>query len=254
MTNQEIIEYIDDGAVFYLDFFGDAEHMETTDNGFYRIIRPKDGEQGIKFIYDLRLEALSDEEAQAKIVEMKALSLPVWWPLHSKKVQQLLQGKDYVPQSPAKGDEFYMALPKESLRLLPENKPDRVVNDVKVKRIENAADFKLWANMTNQIFTGGYQDIHPVNHYYWCEKGRLSPYIAYCNDTPAAVAAIMNNNGIASLEFVATLEEYRRKGMARAVCITAIRDAFADGAKIITTRAFYPANQLYQSLRFQIYY
>jgi ribosomal protein S18 acetylase RimI-like enzyme len=64
----------------------------------------------------------------------------------------------------------------------------------------------------------------------------------------------MNNNGVASLEFVATLNEYRRKGLARTVCIAAIRDAFANGTKIITTRAFHPASLLYQSLGFKIYY
>ena len=73
-------------------------------------IHPKDGEHGIKFIYDLRLEHLSDDEAQTKIAELKALSLPAWWPLHSDKVQRLLHGEDYVPKFPVEDDEFYMAL------------------------------------------------------------------------------------------------------------------------------------------------
>jgi len=82
----------------------------------------------------------------------------------------------------------------------------------------------------------------------------LIPYIVYFEDKPVSVSAILNNNGIASLEFVATLPEYRRRGFAREASITAIRDAFAAGAKIITLRAFYPANLLYQSLGFQVYY
>jgi ribosomal protein S18 acetylase RimI-like enzyme len=56
------------------------------------------------------------------------------------------------------------------------------------------------------------------------------------------------------LEFVATLPEFRRKGLARAVSVKAVRDVFANGAKIVTLRAFYPAIQLYQSMGFQIYY
>ena len=76
-------------------------------------------------------------------------------------------------------------------------------------------------------------------------------YLAFFGD---AVHMESTDNGVASLEFVATLEEYRRKGLARAVCITAVRDAFINGAKIITTRAFHLASLLYQSLGFKIYY
>ena len=254
MTDYEIIKRIDDGANFYLDFFGDAVHMESTDNGIYRTIRPKENEQGVKFLYDLRLDHLSDDEAQIKIAEIKSSGLPVWWPLHSEKIRDWLHGKDYVAKPPSEGDEFYMALFRESLHFLPESQPTDVKNDAEIKRIETAADFKIWADMANLIFAEGYGDIHPVNHYHWCEKGKLIPYIAYQNDVPAAIAAILNNNGVASLEFVATLEEYRRKGLARAVCITAVCDVFTDGAKIITTRAFHPASLLYQSLGFKIYY
>jgi len=134
VTKQEIIKYIDAGAGFYLDFFGDAEHMKTTDNGIYREIGPKDGEHGIRFIYDLRLERLSDDEVQAKIAELKALSLPVWWPLHSEKVQRLLHGKDYVPQPPVEGDEFYMAL-------FPENQPETISAGADITQIKNDSGF-----------------------------------------------------------------------------------------------------------------
>jgi GNAT superfamily N-acetyltransferase len=247
VTKQEIIKYIDAGAGFYLDFFGDAEHMKSTDNGVYREICPNDGEHGIKFIYDLRLEHLSDDEVQEKIAELKALSPPVWWPLHSEKVQRLLHGKDYVPHSPVKGDEFYMAL-------FLKNQPDTISAGAEITQVKTAVDFMIWADMANQIFASGYQDIHPINHYHWCEKNMLIPYIVYFEDKPVAVSAILNNNDVASLEFVATLPEYRRKGFARVASIVAIRDAFTNGAKIITLRAFYPANLLYQSLGFQVYF
>jgi len=159
----------------------------------------------------------------------------------------LLHGKDYISKPPSEGDEFYMAL-------LPDSQPADVESDAEIKHTKTAADFKIWAVMANLIFAGGYGDIHPGNHYHWCEKGRLIPYIAYQNDVPAAIAAILDNNGVTSLEFVATLKEYRCKGLARAVCHTAVRNAFINGAKIITTRAFHPASLLYQSLGFKIFY
>ncbi len=244
MSNYESMKFIDDGAIFYLDFFADAIHMETIDNGIYRIIKPKENEQGICFVYDIRLEHLTNDEAKDKIAEIKSLSLPVWWPLHSKRILDLVNDNNPVAQLSNESDEFYMML-------LPENQLESTPNNEVIKRVKTIDDFKIWVDIANQVLSGGYQDIHPINHYSWCEKGKLIPYIAYVDNKPAAIAAIMDNSGIASLEFVATLEEHRRKGLAKEVCINAIRSAFENGAKIITTRAFYPANLIYQSLGFK---
>lgn len=240
------MKFIDDGVIFYLDFFADAIHMETIDNGIYRIIKPRENEQGICFVYDIRLEHLTDDEARDKIAEIKSLSLPVWWPVHSKRIHDLLNDNYNVAPLSNESDEFYMML-------LPENQTKNIPNNKVIKRVETVEDFKIWVDIANHVLSEGYQDIHPINHYRWCEKGKLISYIAYVDDKPSAIAAIMDNKGIASLEFVATLEEHRRKGLAKAVCINAICNAFANGAKIITTRAFYPANLIYQSLGFKRY-
>ena len=79
-------------------------------------------------------------------------------------------------------------------------------------------------------------------------------YILYHDDTPVSVAAIMDNNGVASLEFVGTISEMRRKGFAKAVCEKAVSDAFDDDASIVTVRAINrTAARLYQSIGFKAY-
>lgn len=45
MEKAEICRHIDNGANFYLRLLGDAQHMEYSDNGYYSIIRPKDGQK-----------------------------------------------------------------------------------------------------------------------------------------------------------------------------------------------------------------
>lgn len=57
-----------------------------------------------------------------------------------------------------------------------------------------------------------------IYHYPLCGDGIMKCYIMYNRNVPAAVASVINNNGIASLEFVATISQMRRQGFAKAVC------------------------------------
>ena len=95
MTDHEIIRCIDDGANFYLRFFGSAIHMDYYKNDYYSYIRPKQGEHGVKFAFNVRLENLSESECLEKISELKSLNLPVWWDLQSSNdLYRLVHGKD----------------------------------------------------------------------------------------------------------------------------------------------------------------
>ena len=77
MNTQEIIRRIDDDTNNYIRLFGEAPHMESLDNGAYRVIRPKKGEQGLKFICDVRPERLDKKTVRA----VKRLKVSVWWGL-----------------------------------------------------------------------------------------------------------------------------------------------------------------------------
>jgi len=124
---------------------------------------------------------------------------------------------------------------------------------ITVKKVDSAKDFTIWANISNEILHGGYPIMHPENHYHLSQSGIMPCYIAYFNGIPAAGCSIMNNNGVSSLEFVATVKEYRRKGVARALCSAAVEEAFKNGSKVILVRAFGPGKRLYKTLGFKVY-
>jgi GNAT superfamily N-acetyltransferase len=250
MNRTEICEYIDEGANFYLRVLGNADHMEYIDNGSYSIIRPKEGQVGGTSLFNIRLEHLSDKDMEEKVNEIKKLGLHTWWGIGlSERMLKAVYGEDKpVSATETNNEEGYMAL-------LPGNKPDYKETDipVTVKKVHNTDDFKVWANISNQLLHGGYPIIHPENHYHLSEEEIMPCYIAYYNGAAAAVCSIINNKDIASLEFVCTLEEYRRKGLAKAVCITAINEAFKNGSKIITLRAFPNAKKMYRGMGFKLY-
>ncbi len=251
MTNHDILKHIDDGANFYLRLFGNAEHMETVDTGYYTYVKPKQGQPGITFVYDIRLEHLPVEIQREKAAEIKALKMPIWLDLlASDQLHKLIYDKGKIhKQTIDDSDEVYMAmLPYDQLPF------QATTDDIKIVKVQTAVEFVQWAELTNRLLNGGYPDIHPIYHYPLCQKGLMKSYILYKNNTPAAVAATTDNNGADSLEFVATVHQMRRMGLARTVCAKAISDALYDSAKIITVRAVNAAaRDLYASLGFQIY-
>jgi GNAT superfamily N-acetyltransferase len=250
MEGTEIIKHIDDGANFYLRLLGDAEHMEYTDNGYYSIIRPKSGQQGGTSLFNIRLEHLPDEELKEKINEIKGLNMHTWWGIGlPERMLNAIFGENRPEPVPEPNDE------EANMAMLSKDKPqyDEIAIPISVKRVDNAEDFKLWADISNTVLHGGYQIIHPINHYRLSQNGVMPCYIAYYNGTAASVCSIINNKDILSLEFVATLDGFRRRGLARAVCITAIDEAVKSGSEIITLRAFAGAKKLYQTMGFKIY-
>lgn len=253
MTLNQIVKYIDDGANFYIDFFGNAKHMEKVDNSFYSFIRPLEGEHGINFVFDVRLSELSREVQAEKINEIKALNMPVWLNLfETDEIFKQIFNKDKIHGQTefSENDEILMAM-------LSNEKPSyqlKADGSILIEKVNTEEKFALWTEMTNGLMHGGYQDIHPVNHYHLCRNGLINCYTLYKNDAIVAVAATLNNNGIVSLEFVSTVPDLRRQGLAKAICCRAIDDAFADNAKIITLRAInLTAAKLYKSLGFCIY-
>lgn len=250
MTHREIIQHIDDGANYYVSLFGDAEHMEKVDKEFYSYVKPKEGEQGISFIYNVRINDLPAEQIKTVVDEMKSMNMPLWLSLLvSDEAAYIFSGKapTHEKPEPSEDDEVYMAM-------LPEDKREYQENNHKIIKVHSAEEFALWARVTNDILAGGHPDIHPVNHFIWCEEKGVKCYILYHDNTPVSVAAIMDNKGIASLEFVGTIPEMRRKGFAKAVCEKAVSDAFNDDASIVTIRAINrTAARLYQSIGFKAY-
>lgn len=251
MKPEEIIKHINDGANFYLKFLGDAEHMEYHNKGTYSYIQPKTDMQGVRFAFNVCLEDMPKNEQVSLIREIKSLNMPVWWDLQSSAdLFELIHNKEkeVTFKEPKDGDELYMAMfPNELMQIT-------MAQDILIKKVDNSSDFIIWANLQNEILCNGYMDIHPQNHYKWCEKGLIDCYICYVDNKAVAFSSVMYNRGICSLEFVGTHPDFRKLGFAKAICYVASKNAFDHGAEIITVRAVNPGTrELYTGLGFKTY-
>lgn len=250
MTERDIIKHINDGANYYVSLFGKAEHMEIIDKGCYSVVKPKTDEHGISIIYNVHLDNIPIEEQKKLISEMKELQMPIWLDLTvSDEVFFQIFGRNKIHGQTVfnVNDEIYMAL-------LSNMKEINHVSSEKIIKVQTEEEFAAWAKIANDVLANGYPDMHPIYHYPLCKDGIMKCYILYNKSVPVAVASVIDNDGIASLEFVATVPEMRRRGFAREVCEKAVHDAFRDGAKIVTVRAIDAvAGKVYQSIGFKAY-
>lgn len=250
MDRGEIINAIDRGANYYVELFGRVEHMEIVRREHYAFVRPKGDVYGIRFVYDLRLEGLPEERQRELAGEIKSLGMPVWLNLGSSdQVVRAYTGKERPDPSrePAPEDEVYMAMLREEAPEYPAH-PE-------VAEVCTQEEFAQWAGVVNQVLSGGKEDLHPIYHYPLCQDGLLRCYMVRAENGKAisAAAGAVDERAV-SLEFVATLPEHRRQGLARAVSRRVVADAFRSGAEIITVRAINGiAADLYRTIGFKIY-
>lgn len=218
-------------------------------------IAPKDGKNGPSLAFRIHLD---EENAQKQIEELTA-------GIREKKVPGLWH---IMPD----------AVPQNVISLLEENgfqdlagedaKPEPTMllykNDFKpcskkegcivCRRVQTREDFKTWIRVVNTALHG-WDMIDAENYYVWVQSEDIRIYLGEIDGVPVSTAATIQNGDVASLEFVSTLEEYRRRGVALAVCEKALADLWESGVNAVTLGACEESPALYEKLGFHnVYY
>lgn len=252
MNTDERVKCIVDGMELYFRTFALADnvclHAEDIE-----WIAPKPGANGPAIVYRVTLE---EQTAYARLEsllpEIKAGMIPAFWVISptstpSNIVDCLVSmGFQNLPngESPEPG----MALEIEAF--LP---GARANLNTQVKKVTSVDEFAVWIDIVNGALHGW--ELLSVKHYVaWLSHKPLSFYLGYRNGTPIATLATIQDGKTASIEFVSTLEAYRRQGAATALCVKAIKELQSAGAKIVTLRSHTEAIPLYAGLGFTPYY
>lgn len=145
-------------------------------------------------------------------------------------------------------DEPAMLLYKKDFR------PYREENNwITCRKISTMEDFRSWIDVVNTALHGW--DMIDAEHYFtWVKNKHIKFYLAEIDGGAASTCATIQNGNTASLEFVSTLEQYRRKKAAALLSSLAIDELLNDGVETVTLGACGHSANLYKGLGFKKYF
>jgi len=248
MTLTERLEIIDRWLIARRRIIANADHMRIIDNGRYERIEPIGNIKGPQEIFNIRLEGLSNDDLHNTIKEIKDFGLHAEWPnICSDEVCIAIHGK--TPYCTFAANNAGIMMPSDMPNYL-EN-PSNVL----VKRVGSKADFAIWCG-----FHKDYEhdwNFYPDGHWHLIEEGKLICFIAYIDNAPVAVSAIINDEGAGALEYFKMSPTYRRKEIALAICSHSIKYAFENKMKFVVGYRYYDweldledGDSLYDELKF----
>lgn len=252
MDNEAIIERIVEGMEHYMETLADAPHMEKHSDGICFWIQPKDGMEGPAAVYRADFTGRSKEEIQDILQAYRSGGIPEYWcPMPLSPVMNLQEILvTYGLAEPRTEASLGMALfPRE---YAPARKGAEA-SAVHIRRVTSPEDFRVWTGIVNPVLHGC-ELLDPQLYYPLCESGKMVCFLGFYGNVPAAASAAMRRDESGTLEFIATLPDYRKRGLGAAVCRAAIEHLIEGGVSIITLRASEMGVPLYALLGFRAYF
>ena len=212
-------------------------------------ILPKLGENGPSLAFDIKL----DEETAEKVIQehikgIREKKIPELWFItpdtKPDNIISILEQNGFRNLSDGT-DEPGMLLNKDDFQ--PYSNPES--SSIVCRKIQSKEDFHLWIDVVNTALHG-WEMIDPENYYIWVENGVYDFYLGEINGIPVSTAATIRSGDTASLEFVSTLSEYRRRKAAITISSKAISKLLENGVKTVTLSGSVEAVSLYKKLGF----
>lgn len=249
MNNEQYIQTIVEDTEVYFRSFGLAGNF-SHHKGSIEWIEPLPGYRGPQFIFRVAFSDKTEDEIEKLIPGLQNGTVPTLWilsPISNPKLFDILHSKGFEGSLSGSG-EHGMAMDMNTLDNLPAPS-----NFIKVKKVTSIADFQVWMDIVNTALHGW--DLLTIEHFSaWLEREEFAFYLGYLNDVPVSTAAAFTNGKSAGIEFVSTLEQYRRMGAGYTVCYKALHDLKSNNVEFATLCSLSGADKLYERLGFKSYY
>lgn len=251
MDEQYYISCIIKGIKRYFRIFAQSGIIQNH-MGSIEWIKPIQGEVGPSIVYGVKLKA--DENIDVILKDIKNGTIPPFWYIlpnaTPNNIVDILKKKGFVGEIPANPEEkeYGMALDLQTANEWINTNPF-----IRVKRVKDFSDFRLWIDTVNSALHG-WKMIDTERYFTWLSQNNLAFYIGYLNGVPISTAATITDQDNASLEFVSTLEGYRKQGAGTAVCVEVLKQLKEQDIKTVILGSSPEATSVYKRLGFVPYF
>lgn len=212
-------------------------------------IMPREGEKGPSLAFHIHLDEQECERELKTLMEgIKAGRVPSRWIVTPEDIPG-----DIVMRLEAMGFQNLSAGGNEPGMILHEHEFRHFHSEggvLRLKRVQTIKEMQIWVDVVNTALHG-WEMIDAEHYFVWVEREDIKLYLCELDGVAVSTAATIRTGDVASLEFVSTLEEYRRRGAGAAVCSQALAELFADGVRTVTLSGAQEALALYKKLGFQ---
>ena len=252
-VNKKKAEKIASNYYRYYKSFAESGIIDCHEGTVSWII-PKEGEKGPSLGFGIHLDTGNAETEIKKLIEeIRAKKAPQNWVITPdvtpSNIIEILERNGF--QNMAMEDlepEPAMLLNKQEFN------PFSVSDDnIVCRKVQTKEDFRSWIEVVNTALHE-WDMIDAENYYTWVENENVKIYLGEIDGIPVSTAATIRSGDTASLEFVSTLKEYRRKKVASVVCSVVLTDLFAKGVEDVTLSACGESAYLYEKLGFKRYF
>lgn len=229
----------------YFSSFAESGIVDLHEEGVHYIL-PKPGHQGPTLLFHVGLDPqTADARIKALLPEIDAGHVPGNWFITPgatpDNVTELLKANGFENMG---GGEPAMLLRAERFRPTPSN------SRVTCREITSMEDFRIWIDIVNEALHG-WNMIDAQHYYAWVKKRTYRFWLGEINGLPVSTAATIQTENAGSLEFVSTLESFRRQGAAAITSTAAIAGLLEAGAQYVSLSACGESVPLYQKLGFE---
>ncbi len=215
-------------------------------------IIPHKGEKGPSLGFRIKLnEENAETELKALGEQIRKGEAPQMWLVTPDStpadIIEIMEQNGFENLS-GDGDEPAMLLRKKDFRPYTDG-DSRIV----CRKISSKEDFKSWIDVVNTALHG-WEMIDAEHYFTWVKDDCINIYLAELDGVAVATCLTIQDKNTSSLEFVSTLELYRRQKAASLLSSYAINDLFNNGAETVTLSACGDSLKLYKGLGFKKYF
>jgi GNAT superfamily N-acetyltransferase len=240
------LDCIQSGILLYWHSLGKAQGIELHAGDIkYVLARPRGRPERI---FNIHLAAERLEQRLDEIIAgIRAGTIPNSFLITPKtepgNLPELLAAKNFSIDTSG----LCMALDLADLQV-----PRRDPGPIQVVTVDQPGQLKQWVEIINVALCGSeVMSFEQFQDVYCLESTRF--FLASYDGTPAAVSMALQEGETATLEFVATLEEYRNRGLGTAVTLAALQFLQEKNIRTVTLRGEPDGIGIYQKAGFKEY-